>query len=89
MSDNGPQFSSAEFQLLARELDFTDITSSPHNPQGNGNVERAVQTVKRILQNKDFYLLSCATGQLHVPQQESVQLSHGEKNQNHTPNLRE
>ncbi len=53
MSENGPQFSSAEFQELAKQLDFVHITSSPHHPQGNAHIERAVQIAKRILKQTD------------------------------------
>ena len=46
VSDNGPPFSSNAF---AAEYAFTHITTSPRYPQANGEVERAVQTVKHLL----------------------------------------
>lgn len=46
ISDNRPQFTSTGFRDLARELDFEHVTSSPHNAQGIGHAERAVQTAK-------------------------------------------
>jgi hypothetical protein len=56
ISDNGPQFSSKEFVELAKSYGFIHITSSPHYPQGNGQAERTVRTVKNLFRKaKDPY----------------------------------
>ena len=56
LSDNGPQFSSSVFAKFAEGYSFTHITSSPRYPQSNGEVERAVQTIKSLLKkSKDPY----------------------------------
>ena len=49
ISDNGPQFSAAEFSEFANKWAFKHETSSPHYPQSNGKAENAVKTVKRLL----------------------------------------
>ena len=56
-SDNGPQYLSKEFARFASSYEFKHITSSPRFPQSNGQVERTVQTVKRLLKrSNDPYL---------------------------------
>ena len=57
ISDNGPQYSSEEFQQFAIEYNFSHVTSSPHIPQCNGQAKRGVKTVKKLLKNaKDPFL---------------------------------
>ena len=48
VSDNGPQYSSKDF---SEKWEFNHVTSSPTYPKSNGMVERAVQTVKKLLKN--------------------------------------
>ncbi|KAL7879626.1 hypothetical protein SRHO_G00018800 [Serrasalmus rhombeus] len=59
-TDNGPQFSGADFQAFSEEWDFVHTTSSPHIPQSNGLAEKSVGIVKKLMRKAkdsggDFY----------------------------------
>ena len=60
VSDNGPEFSSYEFEEFAKYYGFKHTTTSPIYPQSNGLAEQAFQTAKNILtiakrENDDFH----------------------------------
>lgn len=61
VSDNGPQFVSAEFQKLTKEWDIEHTVTSPYNSEANGKAEAAVKSAKKLLRKTskggdDFYL---------------------------------
>uniref|UniRef100_A0AAR2K7E9 Integrase catalytic domain-containing protein n=1 Tax=Pygocentrus nattereri TaxID=42514 RepID=A0AAR2K7E9_PYGNA len=49
ITDNGPQFSCAEFHKFAKTFEFSHVTSSPRYPQSNGLIENGVKIVKLLL----------------------------------------
>ena len=60
-SDNGPQFSSGEFEQFSEEWGFKHVSSSPYYPQANGLMEKSVQIIKCLLEKakcdgKDPYI---------------------------------
>ena len=54
ISDNGPQFSCSEFSRSASTYGIKHTTSSPRYPQGNGLVERCVQTIKALMKRAAY-----------------------------------
>lgn len=54
MSDNGPEFSSRQFKEFSHDWKFQHKTSSPRYPQSNGQVERAIQTIKSMYKKTSY-----------------------------------
>lgn len=72
VTDNGPQFKSADFSQFCSENGVRHITTAPFHPQSNGQAERFVDTFKRavrkiqegegtIKQALDIFLLTYRT----------------------------
>ena len=53
VSDNGLQYSAEEFACVAKKYGSQHLTSSPKFPQANGAAERAVETIKALLNKTD------------------------------------
>ena len=58
ISNNSPQYASQEFTDFATSYDFQHIMSSPYHPQGNGEAEQAVKTIKSLNCDPNVALLS-------------------------------
>ncbi|XP_073097402.1 uncharacterized protein [Manis javanica] len=48
-TNNGPGYTGAKFQCFCSDFQIKHITGIPYNPQGQGIVERAHQTLKNML----------------------------------------
>ena len=49
VSNNGPQYTSEEFQNFSNTWEFEHCTSAPGNSKANGMAESAVKTAKNLL----------------------------------------
>ena len=67
VTDNGPQFASAEMNKFSSTYGFTHVTSPLHH-QANGLPERTVRTIKAMLKkSSDPHLPCSAIRQPHYP----------------------
>ena len=72
ITDNGPYYTSKEFQMLMKSIYVSYITSSLHYPQSNGLAEKFVGIIKKSIpqsqRGRPGTLLSPNGLQKHTPQ---------------------
>lgn len=89
ISDNGTQFTSAEFRDFADKWNFDHQTSSPHYPVSNGQAESAVKIAKSILSQEDPALALLVYRSTPLPNLSSspAELAFGRKIRSNLPTL--
>ena len=91
-SDNGPCFNSSELKQFCKSYGIEHETSSPYFQSSNGEVERAIQTVKRMWNNssdKQLALLDYCTTPLDGLNLSPSQLLMGRRLRNTLPMSKE
>jgi len=53
VSDNGPAFTSEEFQQWCKRRGITHLTGAPHHPVADGAAERLVQSFKQAMKKSE------------------------------------
>ena len=48
ISDNGPEYTGRAYKIFTKKWNFKHITSSPYYSKSNGQVERTIQTIKKL-----------------------------------------
>ena len=54
VSDNGPEFVGKETEAFLKKESIKHITTTPHNPQANGKIERWNRTIKDLYKKLDM-----------------------------------
>ncbi|KAL9967068.1 hypothetical protein ACROYT_G025231 [Oculina patagonica] len=77
LSDNGPQYTSQEFENFAKVYDFQLITRSPYYARATGKAESAVKEAKKMLKKSD--LLTGLLDHRNTPPQEQPEAVDGDR----------
>jgi transposase InsO family protein len=79
-TDNGPPFNSREFQSFAQTLGFKHQKITPRWPRANGEVERFVRTIKKVVKTATVEHKNWKQEIASFPQKLQSNSSHDDKN---------